>query len=53
MIDRYLFAAPQADGPEAGIKASEAPAVIDLPTAGLENITLTVPEAEAEETPAE
>ena len=53
MIDRYLFAAPQADGQEAGSKASEAPAVIDLPTAGLENLTLTVPEAEAEETPAE
>ena len=53
IIDRYLIPGPQENEEGAGVKASETPEVLDLPTAGLEDLTLTVLETEAEETPAE
>ena len=53
IIDRYLIPAPQESEEDDVEKASEAPAVLELPTAGLEHLTLTVLETEAEETPAE
>ena len=53
LIDRFLTPAPRADGQDAGNKAPQTPAVIDLPAAGLESLRLTAPETAAEETPAE